>query len=355
MNPKENFLRAAEFRGPEWIPCSVSLSPPIWHIYREKLEEVILRHPSIFGNYRKGSVNFDDFGIRRRGNIVEDEWGCLWSFPIDGLQGQVIRHPLSDWRALESYQPKDPIALNALPAEGYPLVPGSFEASRKALEEAKASGRLAVGSCPHGFVFQRLYYLRGFENLMKDLILEPPELRRLLGIILRYNLALVQRWLNLGVDAIFFGDDLGAQDRLTVSPQTFRKWILPVYEALFRPVREAGAHVHLHSDGHVLEVAEDLVKAFVTILNIQDLVNGIEAIGRLLKGKICVDLDIDRQRILPFGRPEEVRRHISKVVSELNSKDGGLMLTIGIYPPTPLENIEALCEALEATGAGIKY
>ncbi|MBS7610450.1 hypothetical protein KEJ19_07860, partial [Candidatus Bathyarchaeota archaeon] len=185
MNPRENFLRAAEFQGPEWIPCSVSISPPIWHIYREKLEEVILRHPSIFGNYRKGSVDFDDFGIRRRGNVVEDEWGCLWSFPIDGLQGQVIRHPLGDWRALESYEPKDPIALNALPAEGYPLVPDSFEAARKALEEAKASRRLAVGSCPHGFVFQRLYYLRGFENLMKDLILGPPELRRLLDIILQ--------------------------------------------------------------------------------------------------------------------------------------------------------------------------
>jgi uroporphyrinogen decarboxylase len=355
MNPKENFLRAAEFRGPEWIPCSISFSPPIWHTYRERLEEVMLKYPCLFGDYRKGSVNFDDFGIRRRGNIVEDEWGCLWSFPIEGLQGQVIRHPLSDWRALESYKPKDPIALNALPAEGYPLVPNSFEKARKAVEEAKASGRLAVGSCPHGFVFQRLYYLRGFENLMRDLILGPPELGKLLGLILRYNEALVQRWLKLEVDAIFFGDDLGAQDRLTVSPKTFRKWILPVYERLFGTVREANAHVHLHSDGHVLEVARDLVKAGVTILNIQDLVNGIDGIERLLKTRVCVDLDIDRQRILPFGRPEEVERHIAKVVSKLKSEDGGLMITVGIYPPTPLENIEALCRALEAAGAGIKY
>lgn len=133
---------------------------------------------------------------------------------------------------------------------------------------------------------------------------------------------LVQRWLQVGVDAVFFGDDLGAQERLTLSPRAFRKWLLPAYAKMFGAVREAGAHVRLHSDGHIMEVAEDLVKAGVTILNVQDLVNGIDRVGRALKGKVCVDLDIDRQRIVPFGRPEEVEGHVEGAVSALRSREG---------------------------------
>ena len=101
-----------------------------------------------------------------------------------------------------------------------------------------------------------------------------------------------------------------------------------------------------------MEVAEELIDAGVSILNLQDLVNGVDNIRRRLKGKTCINLDIDRQKIVPFGTPQEVKRHISKVVSALNASQGGFMMTAGIYPPTPLENIEALCEALEENGGG---
>ena len=355
MNARENFLRAAEFQTPEWIPCSVSLSPPIWHLYRERLEEVVVRYPSIFGVYKRGSVDFDNFGIRYKGNRFEDEWGCLWHFLIDGLQGQVVRHPLSNLDAFDSYKPPDPIALNTVPAEGFPPTPGSFKEACRAVEEARQARRLTVGSCPHGFMFQRLYYLRGFTNLMKDFVMEPPALRKLVEMVSNYNLMLIQRWLQVGVDAMFFGDDLGAQDRLAVNPRAFRKWILPAYSKMFEAVREAKAHVHLHSDGHVMEVCEDLVEVGVTMLNIQDIVNGIPKIRKALKGRVCVDIDIDRQKILPFGKPEEVERHVEETVSALRSLEGGLMVTVGIYPPTPLENIEALCRTLERLGGGIKY
>jgi len=63
MNIRENFLRAAEMNGPEWIPCNVVISPPVWSKYRERMEDLVLRHPRIFGEYKKGSVRFDDFGV----------------------------------------------------------------------------------------------------------------------------------------------------------------------------------------------------------------------------------------------------------------------------------------------------
>lgn len=96
MDRRENYLRTVEMRGPEWIPCSIALTPLVWHTYREKLEDLVLRHPSIFDKHERGSHNFDDFGIRRKGNVFTDEWGCVWHFLKDGLQGQVMEHPLED-------------------------------------------------------------------------------------------------------------------------------------------------------------------------------------------------------------------------------------------------------------------
>jgi len=355
MNIRENFLRAAEMSGPEWIPCSVSISPPLWSKYRERMEDLVLRHPRIFGEYKRGSRDFDDFGIRRAGNRIVDEWGCVWAFLVDGLQGQVVKHPLDDWRKLRSYKPPDPILLDNVPREGYPPVIGEFQRELERIRRYKMEGRLAVGGCPHGFMFQRLYYLRGFSNLMKDFILEPPELQILIDMVVDYNLKLIRRWLDVGIDLLSCGDDLGTQDRLTIHPRAFRKYLIPAYRKMFTPAREREVHVRLHSDGHIMEIAEDLIEAGVTILNLQDLVNGVERIKRRLKGRVCIDVDIDRQKIVPFGKPEDIRRHVHYVVSELNSPDGGFMITVDIYPPTPIENIEALCQALEEVGCGPKF
>ncbi len=340
---REKMLRVIEMRGCGWIPCRVAIQPATWHKYREKLECLVLRHPMIFPGFRQGSVNFDDFGHRRKGNTYVDAWGCVWYFNFDGLQGQVIKHPLEDWSALKEYNPPDPEA--GICHEGGPLV--SWDVIEKSIKEMKKRGELVIGSMPHGFFFQRLYYLRGFVNLMSDLVKEPPEIFELIEIVTNYNMVLVNKLLRLGVDIINFGDDLGMQDRMPISHRTFRKFIFPTYAKIFGRVREAGVHVYLHSDGHVIEIIDDLIEAGVTVLNIQDKVNGIDNIKTKCKGKVCVDLDIDRQHLLPFGTPKEIKSHIKNVVVKLGSRKGGLMLLAGIYPDVPLKNIEALCQAME--------
>ncbi|HID91388.1 TPA: hypothetical protein EYP44_05465, partial [Candidatus Bathyarchaeota archaeon] len=117
----------------EWIPCTVGLSQATWHRYRERLEDIVVRHPSLFKGYRRGSHDFDDFGLRR-GRTYADEWGCIWHFPLDGMQGQVIGHPLEEWRGLDSYEPPDPVAAG-LPQEGAPLI--DWDLVLRSMDEAK--------------------------------------------------------------------------------------------------------------------------------------------------------------------------------------------------------------------------
>jgi len=345
MSVRENYLRTVEMRGGEWIPCTVGFSPATWHRYRERLEEVVLRHPSIFGGYQRGRRDFDAFGVRRAGNTYRDQWGCLWRYLIDGLQGQVVEHPLEDWAALKSYRAPVDLLDKGPPREGAPAQ--DWDAVRRRVERARGEGRLTVGHCPHGFMFQRLYYLRGFERLMVDFVREPPGLTELIDLVLDYNMRLIERWLEIGVDVMHFGDDLGTQTRLPINPKVFRKYLTPAYAEMFGAVRAAGSHVYLHTDGHVLEVAGDLIGAGVTVLNPQSRANGVDGIREACRGRVCVDLDMDRQVVLPLGSPRDVRNHIQEAVEKLGSRRGGLMLKADIYPETPLANIEALCQAME--------
>ncbi|MEM3547198.1 MAG: uroporphyrinogen decarboxylase family protein [Candidatus Bathyarchaeia archaeon] len=342
---RENFLRAIEFKRPEFIPCRVSISWPVWNVYREKLEDLASAHPLIFRGFKRGSIEYcSEPRILKSNRTFTDPFGCVWAFPIQGLQGQVVKHSLNNWSLLRNFQLPDP--EDGLPVEGGGLVP--WNQVYEGLERAREADEPLIGGMPHGFFFQRLYYLRGFTNLMEDFIRKPTQLYELIDMLTEYNLALVRRLLAFrNLDVISFGDDLGMQDRMPISPRVFREFIYPSYFKIFSQVREAGVHAYLHSDGHVVEVVDQLIESGVDILNIQDIVNGVDTIAKLCKGEVCVDLDIDRQLVVPFGTAEDVKKHVCHAVKTLSLKEGGLMLIAGIYPPTPLENIKALVEAME--------
>jgi len=337
----DNFLRAAEFRYPKWIPATVGLMPATWRKYREDLERIVLDHPKIFPDFKKGSVNFDAIGSPsyRRGR-VKDSWGCVWENVEEGLEGMVVEHPLADWEALESYRPPDPLRQ----AEFGPR--GDWEEVRKRLEEAKRKGRLAVGGLFHGFMYMRLYYLRGFENLMMDIATDDPRLPRLIGMVLEHNMRLINKWLELGVEMMTFGDDLGMQDRLPMSPEKWRKYLKPCYAKMFGACRDAGVLVYFHSDGYLLDIIPDLAECGVTILNPEVKPNTLQGLERRAKGKVCIDLTLDSQ-LFPFATPQQIRDHIKEAIEVLGSEEGGLMLYAECEPDVPLRNIEAICDALE--------
>ena len=88
---------------------------------------------------------------------------------------------------------------------------------------------------------------------------------------------------------------------------------------------------------HRYQMASIYIEGGVDVLNLQDLVNGVDWIGGKFLGKTCIDLDIDRQKVTVFGTPAEIDRLIRYEVESLSSPAGGLMLTYGWYPGTPLE------------------
>jgi len=103
----------------------------------------------------------------------------------------------------------------------------------------------------------------------------------------------------------------------------------------------------MHSDGDIRDLVDDLVFSGVDALNLQDLVNGIDWIEANLKGRVCIDIDIDRQQITRFGSPAQIDKLIREEVEKLGSREGGLMMIYGLYPGVPLDNVKAIMDAME--------
>jgi uroporphyrinogen-III decarboxylase len=144
-----------------------------------------------------------------------------------------------------------------------------------------------------------------------------------------------------------YPEDLGMQVGPMLSPDHFRKYIKPVYQKLMKPAREQGCIVHMHSDGDIRALVDDLIDGGVEVINLQDLVNGIDWIAEKFAGRTCIDLDIDRQTVTAQGTPQQVEALVREEVEKLGSKEGGLMMIYGLYPGVPLENVAALMDAME--------
>ncbi|MFH1006861.1 MAG: uroporphyrinogen decarboxylase family protein, partial [Candidatus Latescibacterota bacterium] len=220
-----------------------------------------------------------------------------------------------------------------------------WKKTEQELQQAEQKGRPRHGYAER--LFDRLYLLRGFENLMFDIATDDPHLPKLIDMLVDYELRLVQKWLDMGVDAIGFHTDIGSQHALMISPRQFRKYIKPMFKKIFGVCRDAGVHVSLSSDGRLLEIVDDLIECGVSMHDPQFRANTLEGIEAAYKGKMCINLDLDRQ-MFPFCTPDDIKRQIDDVIERLGSSEGGLMLIGAIYGrDVPLENIEALCSGLE--------
>ncbi|MBT3273573.1 MAG: hypothetical protein HN368_10475 [Spirochaetales bacterium] len=297
---------------PEKIPIRCGILPAAWIKYREELEEITKSYPEVFGDQTE-ERDYDQV----RGTYVQgthiDVWGCKWENMHHGMESIVTGHPVPNRQMVHSL---------------------------KAPEED--------AGCPHGFMYLRLQDLRGFEEVMMDFAEEPPELQMLLDRVLEYNLRQVEitRSKLTGTGNIVgFGDDLGMQNSLPMSPETWRKYLKPCYRQIYAGLKDDGQYVYMHTDGHIHEIIMDLKDCGVDVVNPQVRANGLDNLQRVCKGRICVDLDLDRQ-MFPFCTPSDIDAHVHEAVEKLGSPEGGLWLTAEVDQGVPLENVDAICNAL---------
>ncbi|HIE44333.1 MAG TPA: hypothetical protein EYP78_06025, partial [Candidatus Omnitrophica bacterium] len=171
----------------------------------------------------------------------------------------------------------------------------------------------------------------------------------LIEMVLDYNLKLIERWIEIGAEMMNFGDDLGLQRSLPISPADWRHYLKSCFAQMFGRCRAHKVYVSLHTDGHILDIVEDLIECGVNILNPQIRANTLEGIKKYCKGRVAINLDLDRQ-LFPFATHSQLKDHIEEVIDTLALPEGGLMLHVECEPDVPLENINTICTILERFG-----
>jgi uroporphyrinogen decarboxylase len=313
MSANDDRMKSMLFDHPSTIPVEASILPAAWMKYREEMDAIVRRHPIVFGEQSDEPRDYDAVSDRYTAGEMVDAWGCVWSNMKSGMDAIVTGHPVPTRESIRTLQ---------APEENMGF--------------------------PHGFMFLRLTDLRGFTESMMDFAEEPPELQMLLDIVRDYNLRQGEIALAELTDPqiVSFGDDLGMQNSLPMSPEAWRKYLKPCFAAIYKPFRDAGHYIYMHTDGHILEIIPDLVDCGVNIVNPQYRANGLAGLIEVAKGKICIDLDLDRQ-MFPFCSAKDIDDHIEECVRKLGAPEGGLWLKAEIGDDVPLELVEAICVALE--------
>jgi uroporphyrinogen decarboxylase len=183
---------------------------------------------------------------------------------------------------------------------------------------------------------------------MLDIADDEPRLHELIDKIVEYNIEGTRKYLQYReVDCIAFQDDWGEQFRLMINPEHWRYFFFDAYKRMFQSVHEAGKYVYFHTDGYLLPIVDDLRRAGADVINLQSGCQTLEDLREVCYKKVCVSVDLDRQKVMPFGTPEEMKQHVRDIYYTLEGAQGGVWVKMDVYPDTPLENIRAMAEVFE--------
>lgn len=204
-------------------------------------------------------------------------------------------------------------------------------------------------------IFEMAWQIRGFEELMTDMLLEENSASILLDRITALRIRQAEIYAHAGVDVLMLGDDIGTQTNMLLSPELWRATLKPRLAEVINAARAIRPElpVFYHSDGVIYPVIEDLIEIGVTVLNpIQPLCMDPAEVKRLYGSRLAFWGTIDVQQTLPFGTPEDIRNEV-RIRMETIGKGGGLVLgpTHMIEPEVSWENLTALYEAIDEYGS----
>ena len=149
------------------------------------------------------------------------------------------------------------------------------------------------------------------------------------------------------------GTDFGSQESQFCSIDTFRELWLPHYRRMNDWIHQHTTwKIFKHSCGAIIPILPGLIEAGFDIINPVQ-INAKDMDSRRLKEEFGSRLTfwgggVDTQKILPFGTPDEIRRHVEEQC-EILGRDGGFVFNAvhNIQANVPVENVVAMFDALK--------
>jgi hypothetical protein len=304
----ENLMRVLQGEKPEWTPVEC----PADQRYGE-------------GAYQ--FVTYKDALPPHSGGY--DLWGTRWSEAVDEELPYIVEHPLTSMEQLLRFD--------------FPAIKNDTlwqEASNQvqASEDVLSIGRQV--SC----LWERLYFLIGFETALMALVEQQDLATEVLGHIAEWQIAAGRKFIKIGVDAVRISDDYGSQKNLLMSPKTWRKVIRPSLTKVVAFYKEKGVPVALHSCGNLQSIMDDLVELEFAAFNIQTNANNLVAYKQRYGRRFRLWGGLSTQSVLAAGSSGEIRQAVRDIIA-LFGRDGLLILEPDQVVTLPEENLKIYWES----------
>jgi uroporphyrinogen decarboxylase len=267
-----------------------------------------------------------------------DAWGIRWRYVENQFSvfTEIVEHPLAgDLSKVDEYQ-----------------IPNPNEDSQydnfRELKSLYGSEKYLVGSSQIS-IFEACWYLRGLDTFLMDMVTEEDYTNALMEKVMQFPLTAAKKYISLGADMVWFGDDVSMQTGMVISPDLWRKFLKPRYAKIFSDCKKENRNVKIayHSCGNCRAILDEMIEIGLDVLNpLQPLaIDPFEIKKRYGKrlalfGGICV------QQTMPYGSTTDVRSAVARLVKECG-RGGGYILAPAhhIQADTRIENINAFYSA----------
>lgn len=357
MNARERVRRAIEHKRSDRIPLNGKFLPQFWKklkaylnledkdLIKEKLgidfKRVTMDPPQEF---KKVAIlpPFVDIGdgtetlvLCHSNGVYEDEWGVKRRTSSSESCWQFIYHPLQD-KSLDDYVFPD-LEL-----------PGRLDYAERQIKKFKGD-YIICAVMPN--LFKHAWTLRGWENFLQDLYINPKFVEKLLDKLVDFKFRQIEKFVEVGVDIVELGGDVGMQNTMIIDPQMWRKYFKPRLRILVQTTKKRWRNVwfFFHSDGYIKPIIEDLIEIGFDILNpIQPECMDPAEIKKLYGDKITMDGTISLQKTLPFGSKKDVKEEVIRRIRTCGM-NGGLILAPSndVTADVPVENIITLYQTVK--------
>ncbi len=340
MNSRDRVWTSLNFQEPDRIPVFASFVPEIENRLRE-LEGISEYDLGVaLGNdLVKSCVGLEMSFYGQPEPEYVDPWGIRWKYVKNqfGVFTEIADHPLrGDPKKLDDYQIPDP------------LEDSQYDDFRHK-KELYGDSKWLIGSCQIS-IFEASWYLRGLDDLMMDMMLYPDYAEKLMDKVMEFPLNAARKYIELGADMIWFGDDVSMQTGMMISVDMWRRFLKGRYARLFAECKKLNPNIKIayHSCGNCTAILDDMIEIGLDVLNpLQPMAIDPFATKKrygknlAFMGGLCI------QHTLPHGSVQDVRQATAKLMNVLG-QGGGYILSPAhhIQADTSPENIRAIYETV---------